>query len=177
MNSSLLICAFTATVLVGCSDPEAQTLTPEATPAPVEVAVDHDAEQTMAVATGFMEAMTTGDMETMVGLMHDDMVWHNEGDSNLPWIGPWHGKETILNEFMPLFGANFQTVQWETQDAMSSGHTAAFFGRMVGLATKTNQETAEFTFALRVKVKDGKVILWNWLEDSYEVSRVYHAIQ
>ncbi|MEM8486163.1 MAG: nuclear transport factor 2 family protein [Bacteroidota bacterium] len=134
-----------------------------------------EADQTMNVAMGFMESMGKGDMETMMGLMHDDMVWHNEGDASLPWIGNWVGKTVILEEFMPLFGENLKTLDWKTEDAISGGDTAAFFGTMVGLATKSNQKTKEFTWALRVKVKDGQVILWNWFEDSYEISRAYHG--
>lgn len=136
----------------------------------------HDAqsEETMKVAQAFMGAMGQGDMETMISLMHDEMVWQNAGDKSLPWIGPWKGKKAILEEFMPVFGENFKTVKWEPNDGFASGDTAAFFGQMVGLLTKSNTETAEFTHALRVKVKDGKVILWNWFEDSFEVSQAYH---
>lgn len=131
-------------------------------------------EETMKIAMAYMDAMGKGDMKTMLNLMHDDMVWQNEGDSRMPWIGPWKGKKAILEEFMPLFGENFKTTKWETEDAFASGDTAAFFGRMIGLTTKSNQATKEFTFALRVKVKDGKIILWNWFEDSFEVSQTYH---
>jgi len=130
--------------------------------------------ETMKIAQAFMGAMGKGDMDAMVGLMHEDMVWQNSGDKSLPWIGPWKGKKAILEEFMPLFGENFKTIKWEPSDGFASGDTAAFFGQMVGLLTKSNTETAEFTYALRVKVKDGKVILWNWFEDSFEVSRAYH---
>ncbi len=132
-------------------------------------------QDTMKIAGAYMEAMGKGDMETMKGLMHDDMVWQNEGDSRLPWLGPWKGKEDILTKFMPLFGEHFKTTKWETQDQLSGGDTAAFFGRMTGVTTKSGQETTEFTFALRVKVKDGKIILWNWLEDSFAVSEAYHS--
>jgi len=131
-------------------------------------------EATMKIANDFMGAMGSGDMETMIGLMHDDMVWHNEGDKTMPWIGPWKGKKIILEEFLPAFGSNFKTIKWEPNDALSSGDTAAYFGRMIGLATKSNKETKEFTYALRVKVKDSKIILWNWFEDSLEVSNAYH---
>ncbi|MEM6831720.1 MAG: nuclear transport factor 2 family protein [Bacteroidota bacterium] len=134
---------------------------------------DQESKKTMEIAMAFMDAMGKGDMDKMVSLMHDDMVWQNAGDSDLPWIGPWKGKKAILEEFMPAFGANFQTIKWEPNDAFASGNTAAFFGQMVGLLTKSNKKTKEFTYALRVKVKDGKVILWNWFEDSYEVSKAY----
>jgi len=136
--------------------------------------MDKQSEETLKIAMAYMDAMGKGEMEAMMNLMHDDMVWQNEGDKSMPWIGPWKGKKVILEEFMPAFGENFKTTKWETKDTFASGDTAAFFGRMVGLLTKSNQETKEFTFALRVKVKDNKVILWNWFEDSFEVSQVYH---
>lgn len=142
--------------------------------APKQVEAKADSS-TMDVALAFMGAMGSGDMEKMKALMHEDMVWHNEGDKSMPWIGPWEGKKTILEVFLPRFGSNFQTLKWEPNDALSSGDTAAFFGRMIGKLNETGLETPEFTYALRVKVKDGKVILWNWFEDSYAVSKAYHG--
>ncbi|WP_350288577.1 nuclear transport factor 2 family protein [uncultured Croceitalea sp.] len=133
-----------------------------------------EAKSTMDIANAFMSAMGKGDMEAMSNLMHDDMVWQNAGDKSLPWIGPWKGKKVILKDFLPSFGANFQTIKWEPNDALSRGDTAAYFGQMIGLLKTSNTKTSEFTYALRVKVKDGKVILWNWFEDSFEVSRAYH---
>lgn len=132
-----------------------------------------ESQKTLDIANAFMSAMGKGDMETMKSLMHEDMVWQNAGDKNLPWIGPWNGKKAILEEFLPAFGKNFITKKWEPNDAIANGDTAAYFGQMVGLLTNSNKETEEFTYALRVKVKDGKVILWNWFEDSYEVSKTY----
>lgn len=122
----------------------------------------------------FMDAMGSGDMDAMVSLMADDMVWHNEGDSEMPWIGPWEGKEAIL-EFLPVFGANFQTTAWENEDAFAFGDTVAVFGSMNGITTASGQEIGAFTFALRAKVEDGQVVLWNWFEDSFAVSEAYHG--
>ncbi len=136
--------------------------------------MDTQSKATLDIAMRFMDAMGKGEMETMMGLMHEDMVWQNAGDPNVPWIGPWKGKKAILEDFMPKFGAGFKTIKWEPNDAFAKDDTAAFFGQMIGELTNSGQQTAEFTYALRVKVKDGQVILWNWFEDSYEVSRVYN---
>jgi ketosteroid isomerase-like protein len=132
-------------------------------------------QETIDIANAYMTAMGTGDMQAMKDLMHEDMVWQNAGDPSLPWIGPWNGKQAILEDFFPKFGANFVTKKWEPNDTFANGDTAAYFGQMIGLLTNSDKETQEFTYALRVKVKDGKVILWNWFEDSYEVSRTYHT--
>jgi len=131
-------------------------------------------QNTLDIANAFMGALGKGDMEAMKNLMHEDMVWQNAGDSSLPWIGPWKGKKTILEEFLPAFGADFVTKKWEPTDAFASGNTAAYFGQMIGLLNNSNTETKEFTYALRVKVEDNKIILWNWFEDSYEVSKAFH---
>lgn len=137
--------------------------------------IGKQSQETLDIANAFMGAMGKGDMQIMISLMHEDMVWQNAGDASLPWMGPWNGKKAILEEFLPAFGAGFVTKKWEPTDAIASGDTAAYFGQMIGLLSNSNQETKEFTYALRVKVKDGKVILWNWFEDSFEVSRAYHA--
>lgn len=135
---------------------------------------DAESQSTLDTVMAFMGAIGGGDMETAVSLMADDMVWHNEGDSGMPWIGPWEGKEAILR-FLPIFDENFQTTAWENTDAFASGDTVAVFGKMNGITKHSGQEIGEFTFALRAKVRDGKVVLWNWLEDSYAVSRAYHG--
>lgn len=136
--------------------------------------MDATSQASFDTVMAFMGAVGTGDMETVNALMANDMVWHNEGDSAMPWIGPWNGKAEIL-AFLPVFGENFKTTAWENGDAFAFGDTVAVFGKMNGITTKSGKEVGEFTFALRAKVRDGKVMLWNWFEDSYAFSKAYHA--
>ncbi len=139
-------------------------------------AADMDAESqaTHDTVMAFMGAVGAGDMETVLELMADDMVWHNEGDSAMPWIGPWVGKDKILG-FLPVFGKNFQTTAWDNTDVLASGDTVAVFGEMNGITTASGKEIGDFSFALRAKVRDGQVVLWHWFEDSYAVSQAYHG--
>ncbi len=136
--------------------------------------MDTESQTTLDTVMGLMGAMGSGDMETMSNLMADDMVWQNEGDSNVPWIGPWEGKEAIFG-FLQVFSSNFETLLWENEDVMASGDTAAVFGRMNARMTGSGKETGPFTFALRAKVRDGKVVLWNWFEDSYAISQAFNG--
>ena len=136
--------------------------------------MDPTSQATFDTVMAFMNAMGSGDMEAMADLMADDMVWHNEGDKTVPWIGVWKGKDEIFN-FLKVFSSNFQTTEWKNEDAFAFGDTVAVFGRMNANLTKSGKETGEFTFALRARVRDGKVILWNWLEDSFAVSEAYHG--
>lgn len=138
------------------------------------IAEDTMSEKSQETVMNFMGAMGAGDMEAMSALMADDMVWQNEGDARLPWIGRWEGKEAIFG-FLGVFSENLETLKWENQDAFASGDTVAVFGRMKVRATKSGAETDEFTFALRAKTRDGQVVLWNWFEDSFAVSEAYHG--
>ncbi len=136
--------------------------------------MDDQTKASFDTVMAFMGAMGSGDMDAMPALMADDMVWHNEGDKTLPWIGETQGKEAIF-KFLGVFSSNLETKLWENTDAFASGDTVAVFGKMNALLTKSGKETGEFTFALRAKVRDGQVVLWHWFEDSYAVSQAYNA--
>jgi len=136
--------------------------------------MDATSQASFDTVMAFMGAVGSGDMETVNTLMADDMVWHNEGDKAMPWIGPWNGKEEIL-AFLPVFGENFKTTAWENTDAFALGDTVAVFGKMNGITLHSGKQIGDFTFALRAKVRDGKLVLWNWFEDSYAVSKAYHG--
>ena len=135
---------------------------------------DDESQASLDTVMALMGAMGRGDMAKMDGLMADDMVWLNEGDPSIPWIGPWNGKEAIFG-FLGIFSENFKTTKWENTDILASGDTVAIFGDMNGVTTKSGQEIGDFTFALRAKVRNGKVVLWNWFEDSFAVSKAYHG--
>jgi ketosteroid isomerase-like protein len=135
---------------------------------------DDNTEASFDIVMRFMGAMGSGDMETVGALMADDMVWHNEGDTTLPWVGGSEGKEAIF-AFLGVFSSNFETTMWENTDAFASDDTVAVFGKMNGKTTKSGNEIGEFTFALRAKVRDGQVVLWHWFEDSFAVSQAYHG--
>lgn len=136
--------------------------------------MDDQSQASFDTVMAFMGAMGSGDMEKMSALMAGDMVWHNEGDESLPWIGGAEGKENIF-EFLGVFSENLQTTMWENTDAFASGDTVAVFGKMNGVTPHSGKEIGEFTFALRAKVRDGQVVLWHWFEDSFAVSRAYHG--
>lgn len=135
---------------------------------------DDESQASLDTVMALMGAMGRGDMAKMDELMADDMVWLNEGDPSIPWIGPWNGKEAIFG-FLGIFSENFKTTKWENTDILASGDTVAIFGDMNGVTTKSGQEIGDFTFALRAKVRNGKVVLWNWFEDSFAVSQAYHG--
>ncbi|MEL6434006.1 MAG: nuclear transport factor 2 family protein [Pseudomonadota bacterium] len=136
--------------------------------------MDANSQASFDTVMAFMDAMGKGEREQMSSLMADDMVWHNEGDQTLPWIGETRGKEEIF-KFLEVFSSNLKTTLWETPAAFAVVDPVAVFGTMNGITTKSGNETGVFTFALRAKVRNGKIVLWNWFEDSFAMSQAYHG--
>ena len=135
--------------------------------------MDETSQASFDTVMAFMGAMGEGP-DAMSPLMADDMVWHNEGDTSIPWVhGGIKGKEAIF-EFLGVFGAGLQTTKWENTDAFASGDTVAVFGVMNGITPHSGKEIGEFSFALRAKVRDGQIVLWHWFEDSFALSQAYH---
>ena len=132
-------------------------------------------DQTLAVAQSFLEAAGSGNGDKLNELMSDDFVWHNEGDSNIPWIGNWEGKEKVFGTFMPAFGAGLKVTSWTTDYSFSKADQAVFMGTMSAIANHSGVDTGKFSWAVRVQVVDGKVKSWNWFEDSFAVSKAYHS--
>ena len=60
---------------IGCAEKTPKEPTPEPQETALTETTADISQSTMDVANAFMGAMGKGDMKTMIGLMHDDMVW------------------------------------------------------------------------------------------------------
>lgn len=174
---ALAIISGIAMMTGACSEPTQTTQTPvKESQAMTQIPVEYtQGQDTLKVAQAFLMAAGSGDGATLSKLMADDFVWHNEGDSSLPWIGNWEGKDTVLGKFMPAFGAGLKTTSWTTDYSMASGDQAVFMGTMSALANNTGVDTGKFSWAVRVNIENGKVKSWNWFEDSFAISKAYHT--
>ncbi len=136
---------------------------------------DEPNSQTLAIAQSFLDAVGAGAKDILSALMSDDFVWHNEGDRNIPWIGSWKGRDTVVNTFLPAFGAGLEITSWTTDFSFANADQAFFAGTMSGITTKSGIDTGTFSWAVRVHVQEGKVNSWNWFEDSYALSKAYNS--
>ncbi|WP_082746030.1 nuclear transport factor 2 family protein [Alteromonas sp. Mac1] len=136
-----------------------------------------DSAKTLETAEAFLWAAGSGDMEKLQVLMADDFVWHNEGDASIPWIGKWDSKGKVLDTFLPRFSAGLKVTSWSTDYSFVNGEQAVFMGTMSAILNESSVDTGTFSWAVRVHVEDGKVKSWNWFEDSFAVSKAYHAKQ
>jgi ketosteroid isomerase-like protein len=99
------------------------------------------------------EAFGTGDMETLKGLLADNIVWHVAGTGRLS--GPKMGPDAVIAHFGELFTLSGGTVKVDLHDVVGGGeHVVAIqtnYGERDGKALEMRAATV-FT------VQDGKVI-------------------
>ena len=139
------------------------------------VSADEKSNETLAIAQSFLEAAGSGDTNKLHDLMSKDFIWHNEGDTDVPWIGNWEGRETVLNQFLPAFSAGLKITSWSTDYSFANPDQAVFIGTMSAITNHSGLDTGVFSWAVRVHVDEGKVRSWNWFEDSHALSRAYKA--
>ena len=136
---------------------------------------DEQSKQTLAIAQSFLEAAGSGDAAKLSELMSDDFVWHNEGDTSIPWIGNWEGKDAVLTKFLPAFTAGLDVTSWTTDYSFVNANQAVFIGTMSAITTHSRVDTGSFSWAVHVHVEEGKVESWNWFEDGYALSQAYYG--
>jgi len=107
------------------------------------------------------DAFLSGDMETMGGLMSDDIVWHAPGNNALS--GTYSGKEEVFGLFAKIGEMADGPMQMDIHDVLASDEHA------VALLTATvsrGGNSADLRAVHIMHVADGQISeFWNFQED------------
>jgi ketosteroid isomerase-like protein len=110
-------------------------------------------------------AFDAGDMDTMLSLLSDDVIWEINGSSELVAThGQWHGHDGFL-AWMELLMSEVEFLSFEVVGTWADGDTVFAYCRDSGRALSTGviveqQEIMMFTLA------DGKVVRMLNFDDS-----------
>lgn len=117
-------------------------------------------ENTARIRKGY-EAFNNGDVETLVDLFAEDIVWHFPGSSKL--AGEHVGRDATLTMLGAYGAATGGTLQADLLDVMASDdHVAGWANDTASVAGKTLDVRAAVIFSMR----DGKVIeAWHHFDD------------
>jgi ketosteroid isomerase-like protein len=74
----------------------------------------------LQVLDRYLEALLAGDLDAIRASFAEDAVWTLHGD--LPIAGPWHGRDSIVDDFLVkvgggLFEAGTQSFEWLSRTA------------------------------------------------------------
>jgi ketosteroid isomerase-like protein len=118
------------------------------------------AENAARVRKGY-EAFNKGDVETLIDLFAEDIVWHFPGTSKL--AGDHAGRDATLSMLGAYGAATGGTLQVNLIDVMASDdHVAGWANDTASAGAKTLDVRAAVIFAMR----DGKAVeAWHHFDD------------
>jgi ketosteroid isomerase-like protein len=128
-------------------------------------------DENIAIAKQLLAGIAEGrPPETLAALFADDLRFEIQGDDGvLPWIGHKTGRRAAI-EFFRDIRALTEPVKFEVEDILGGMSRAVIVGE---LATKVKSSGRVITtqFAIILTILDAKIVRFQMLEDSFDVSR------
>ncbi|WP_454812996.1 nuclear transport factor 2 family protein [Labrys neptuniae] len=130
------------------------------------------------VALRYLEAVglyraEPGDPQRLVAiteLFSEDADWDIAGDrARVPWIGPRRGKAEIATFFRELI-SSIEPRYFEVRSVLADGERAVILGELASLVRATGR-LIETGFAFDLTVRQGRIVRYRMLEDSYAVAQ------
>jgi uncharacterized protein len=91
----------------------------------------------------------------------------------MPWCGTGQGSSALLQTFTDV--SRFWSINgFEILDIFGSDNRVAVFGRFTYTSTVLKQEVTS-PFAVLAKLKDGKVVYTQFMEDSFATARSFRS--
>jgi ketosteroid isomerase-like protein len=119
-------------------------------------------------ATAFrrvLDGLNTGDMETLVGVLADDVEWHEIGLAE-----PIRGKEALAQRYSSGAGADWD-ITAEVHDVVANDEHAV---ALVNATARKDGEEFHYRTAEIVHMKDGKVTArWAFSDDTDAINRFF----
>ena len=115
------------------------------------------------------DAFAAGDVETVLGLMSDDIVW-NEAE-NFPYAdgNPYVGPGTIANGLFARLATEWEYWRLSVEEMLESGDKVVAFGRYEA-QNKATGKTINAQFAHVWTVVDGKAARFQQYADTAQVA-------
>ncbi|MDG4861814.1 nuclear transport factor 2 family protein [Streptomyces sp. T-3] len=131
-------------------------------------------EETRTVAERWFTALTTGDFETALATLADDVEWINYApvpgyNDDMKWIGTVRGREAVLGTLQTFTGA--VDVKFEKLiNLVVDGDQAAGVIHEQSVVKETGQEF-EIEFIQWLTVRDGQIVRWKSYTDPSQIIR------
>ena len=127
------------------------------------------------VVNTIYSAFASGDIPTVLGQLHEDIVW-NEAE-NFPYAdgNTYVGPEAVLNGVFARCGGEWDGFAVEIDEIVDAGDTVIAFGWYLGTYKETGK-SQRTQLAHVWRLKDGKVARFQQHADTLHVARVIGAV-
>jgi ketosteroid isomerase-like protein len=129
---------------------------------------------TRAVAAAWFEALAKGDVETVAGLMADDIEFINYTpvpgyNDDMPWIGTYHGRQAVMESF-GVFVGTCDVKSEKLVQLLVEGEQAMGVVQEQSVVKATGM-SFEIEFVQWLTVRDGKIVRWKSYTDPSTIVR------
>jgi uncharacterized protein len=108
--------------------------------------------------------------ETLAALFADDLRFEIQGDDGvLPWIGHKSGRQAAADFFRKIRILT-EPVKFEVQDVLGSSSRAVIVGELA-TRIKSSGKVTQSQFAIVLTISDDRIVRFQMLEDSFDLSR------
>jgi ketosteroid isomerase-like protein len=129
---------------------------------------------TRAVAQRWFDALASGDFETCLGLLADDVEWINYTpvpgyNDDMKWIGAIRGRDAVLAS-LQVFTGECEVKFEKLVDLVVDGEKAAGVIHELS-AVRNNGLEFEIEFVQWLTVRDGRIVRWKSYTDPSPIVR------
>ena len=120
------------------------------------------------------ECFGRGDVEGMLGVVAEDVVWRMEGAAEVvPYAGERRGHAGVV-DFLQRLGGNVEFESFEPREFIAGGDKVVVLGGERGRVRATGK-TFDNEWAIVFGVRDGKVTSFRCYEDTGAVAAAFTA--
>ncbi|WP_394821792.1 nuclear transport factor 2 family protein [Pendulispora albinea] len=128
-------------------------------------------ETTRKVVLAFYEGLMARDIEPMAMLFAEEVDWYIPGHRELaPWTGRRRGRADVV-PFWRLLLSNIESVRFDLHGIFADGELAVATGEFASRMLKVDK-IYESPFSAHFTVRNGQIVRYRFLEDSYGLVRV-----
>ena len=120
-------------------------------------------------------ALNTGDMDTFLKLLADDVEWVMPVIPGIPFTGSWRGRAQV-GEFFKVLGEAEEMLQFTQDEFVVTGSQVGVTGRYRARVRATGK-TVETPYAHFFTVVDGKIHSFREYYDTAAVAQAYRPTQ
>ena len=129
---------------------------------------------TREIATGWFDALTSGDFERALGYLADDVEWINYApvpgyNDAMPWIGTYRGKAEVLDSLLVFTGV-VEVGTEKLVELVVDGEQAMGVLSERSVVKKTGL-AFDIEFIQWLTVRGGKIVRWKSFTDPSEILR------
>ena len=112
------------------------------------------AEENKKIVQAFYDAGNSGDMETFINMIADDVIWTNIGTTSLS--GVFRGKQELTEKLLgPLFGQLKSGIHMNVQRLIGEGDYVV--GQSSGQAETHDGRAYDNTYCWIIRLRDGQI--------------------